>query len=206
LAAFQAFLGQVAGRTAQLLNLSGLGADVGVTHATAGAWVSVLETCYLVHRLPAFSKNVRKRLVRSPKLHLLDSGLACYLLGIRDAAGLRHHPLAGAIFESWVVCELLKLRAHRGLGWTSSHFRDRKGNEVDLVLERSAGWTAVEVKLGQTVAEDFFRGLEAFAAVAGNARSNRRTEKVVVYGGDAPQRRERGTVLPWSRLESHRWD
>lgn len=206
LAAFQAFLGQVAGRTAQLLNLSGLAADVGISHATAGAWVSVLETCYLAHRLAAFSRNVRKRLVRAPKLHLLDSGLACYLLGIRDAAQLRHHPLAGPIFESWVVSELLKLRAHRGASWIPSHFRDRKGNEVDLVLERGDGWTAIEVKLGRTVAEDFFRGLDAFAAVAGPARGAGRTEKVVVYGGDATQRRERGTVLPWSRLEAHRWE
>jgi predicted AAA+ superfamily ATPase len=202
LAAFQSFLALCAGRTAQLTNLSGVGADAGVTHATAGAWLSVLEAAYLVHRLPAFSANVRKRLVRAPKLHFVDSGLACWLLGIRDAEQLRHHPLAGAIFESWVVAEVLKAQAHAGERPRLHHYRDRKGTEVDLVVARGDTWIAVEAKLGQTVAGDFFRGLDAFAGTSGGRHS---VERVVVYGGEAAQRREGVAVLPWSRVPSYRW-
>jgi len=204
LAAFQSFLSLCAGRTAQLLNLSGLGADAGVTHATAGAWLSVLEAAYLVQRVPAFSANVRKRLVRAPKLHFLDSGLACFLLGVRDAEQLRHHPLAGAVFESWVAAEVIKARVHAGERPALHHYRDRKGVEVDLVVDRGDAWVAVEAKLGQTVADDFFRGLESFAGAVGG-RQRRAVEALVVYGGETSQRRRDSAVLPWSRVPSHRW-
>ena len=106
LLAFQTFLRLSATRTGQLLNLSQLGADAGITHNTAQSWLSVLEASYVVRRLPPFARNLGKRLVKTPKLHLLDSGLACYLLGIRTPDELRHHPLRGAIFESWVVAEI----------------------------------------------------------------------------------------------------
>ena len=89
---FQAFLRMCAGRSAQLLNLSALGADCGVSHNTARSWLSVLETAFLVFRLPAFHATIRKRLTRTPKLYFYDSGLLCYLLGIRSPEELRHHP------------------------------------------------------------------------------------------------------------------
>lgn len=115
LLAFQTFLRMCATRSGQLLNLSGLGADCGVNHGTARAWLSVLETSFLVHRLPVFAANLGKRLVKTPKLHFLDSGLLCFLLGIQAAGQLRRHPLRGAIFESWVAAEVLKGHTHRGL-------------------------------------------------------------------------------------------
>lgn len=100
LGAFQRFVGLCAGRTSQLLNLSSLGADTGVRHATAGAWLSVLEASYLAWRLQPLHANVTSRLVKTPKLHMVDSGLVCYLIGIRTAEQLRQHPLRGFIFES----------------------------------------------------------------------------------------------------------
>ena len=202
---FQTFLQLCAGRTGRLLNLSSLGADAGVTHATASAWLSVLEASYLVYRLPALHVNVNKRLVKSPKLHFYDSGLVCYLLGVYSSAQLRTHPLRGAVFESWVLGEILRARTHRGLPPRLLHYRDRKGGEVDGVLERGDARVAVEVKSGQTVGSDFFKGFAALEAKLGAEPHALPLEKVVVYGGDQRQNRTVATVLPWSEIHEYDW-
>jgi predicted AAA+ superfamily ATPase len=93
------FMRLLAGRTAQELNLSSLGADAGVSHNTARSWLSVLEASFLVFRLPAWSRSPRKRLVKTPKIHWMDTGLVCHLLGIRNPDDLKTHPLRGSIFE-----------------------------------------------------------------------------------------------------------
>ena len=202
---FQGFLRLCAGRSAQLLNLSALGADAGVTHPTARAWLSVLETSFVAFRLPPFHANVTTRLVKTPKLHFYDSGLLCALLGIRSPDHLREHPLRGAVFETWVVSEVLKARVHRGLPPALSFFRDRKGAEVDLILEADRDLVAVETKSARTVVSDFFAG---FDALAGAARSGRRTpalRRVLVYGGDRREERTGAIVLPWSMIDRFDW-
>lgn len=205
LTTFQTFLRLGAGRSAQLLNLSALGADAGVTHGTARAWISVLEASYVAFRLPAFHASATTRLVKTPKLHLYDSGVLCHLLGIRSPTQLRDHPLRGAIFESWVVSEIVKARVHRGLAPALSYFRDRKGVEVDAIVEIGEGLIAVETKSAQTVADDFFAGLHAFARLQEGSRRRRPLESVVVYGGTDHQRRSNATVLPWSAVPSRKW-
>jgi hypothetical protein len=202
---FQTFLRLAAGRSAQLLNLSALGADAGVTHGTARAWISVLEASYVAFRLPAFHASPTTRLVKTPKLHLHDSGVLCHLLGIRSPAQLRDHPLRGAIFESWVVSEIVKARVHRALTPAVSYFRDRKGVEVDAIVETGEGLIAIETKSAQTVAEDFFAGLAAFARLQATSRRRPPVERVVVYGGSERQRRSEATVLPWSAVPDHAW-
>jgi len=205
LVAFQTFLRLCAGRAGQLVNLSALGADTGVTHTTARAWLSVLEASYVVWRLPPFHANLGKRLVKTPKLHFLDSGLVCYLLGIRSPDQLRDHPLRGAIFETWVASEVLKARLHRGLQPSLSFFRDRKGTEVDLLVELGRSILAVETKSGRTVAADYFDGLKAFTAAVSADTARRTVEGFVVYGGGETQRRSSATVVPWSELDACRW-
>jgi len=205
LAAFQTFLRLCAGRTGQLLNLSALGADCGVTHNTVKSWISVLEASFVAYRLPPFHSNLSKRLVKTPKLHFYDSGLVCYLLGIRKPGQLRDHPLRGAIFETWVASEILKARVHRGFPLALTFFRDRKGTEVDLILERDRDCVAVETKSGQTVAGDFFSGLEAFARLLGAGRSRPGVRQVVVYGGKEKQQRSRALVLPWFMVDRFDW-
>jgi predicted AAA+ superfamily ATPase len=205
LVAFQTCLRLCAGRVGQLVNLSSLGADAGVTHATAKSWLSVLEAGYVAWRLPPFHANVSKRLIKTPKLHFVDSGLACYLLGIRSPDQLRDHPLRGAVFETWVVSEILKSRTHRGLPPNLSFFRDQKGAEVDVVVELGRELLAVETKSGQTVAGDFFAGLQTFASLIASSRLRREVRGFVVYGGAEHQRRSSGTVVPWSRLDQCKW-
>ena len=118
LAIFQRFVELCAGRTAQLLNYSSLANDCAISQPSAKAWASILEASFIVFRLPAFHANLRKRLVKMPKLFFYDTGLVCWLLGIRTPEQLRSHPLRGPIFETWVVSEIVKHRTNRGEnGW-----------------------------------------------------------------------------------------
>src|SRR5437867_1705042 len=205
LLAFQTFLRLCAGRTAQLLNLSALAADGGITHGTARAWLSVLEASFVAFRLPPFHSNVSKRLVKTPKLHFYDTGLVSYLLGIRSPEELRAHPLRGAIFESWVASEIVKARVHRGLPPSLFFFRDRKGAELDGVLECGEQLVAVETKSGQTGAEDFFDGFAPFDRLVAGGRRAPRLRRVVVYGGNERQKRTRGEIIPWSNIDRYEW-
>ncbi|UCC75243.1 MAG: ATP-binding protein [Gemmatimonadota bacterium] len=205
LEAFTSFLRLVAGRTANELNLSSLGGDAGVTHPTARAWVSVLATSFICVRLAAWHRNVRKQTVKSPKLHFLDTGLACHLLGVTEPDQLRHHPLRGALFESWVVSEVMKSRAHRGLPESLFHFRTAKGLEADLLIEEGDRLTAVEAKSAATVASDFFTPLKRLAADVERQLPHLEFDARVVFGGDTAQRRSDATVIPWRQLHDHRW-
>lgn len=205
LGAFTTFLELAAGRTACELNVSSLGNDAGITHPTARSWLSVLETSFICHRVRAWHKNARKRLVKSPKLHFLDSGLACYLLGIKDAEQLRRHPLRGAIFESWVVAEILKSRYHRGLPKRMYHYRQPRGLEVDLLVEDGDRLTAVEVKSSATVASDFFAPLGQLQAEIERNAPHLEFDARVLFGGDKGQRRSAATVTPWHEIQRHLW-
>ena len=199
------FLCLAAGRTGQEQNLSSLGADAGITHPTARAWMSVLEASFVVFRAPPWVRNLRKRAVKSPKLHFVDSGLACHLLGIREPAQLRLHPLRGAIFESWVASEILKARVHRGAQPDIFHLRETRGAEVDLVIEAGPRLLAVEVKSGATVVPDFFRGLDGLAEAVRERAPHLEPVGRLVYGGEEPQRRTGVHVIPWHKIQDVGW-
>ena len=203
LIAFQTFLRVCAGRSGQILNLSGLASDCGLSHNTARAWLSVLEASYIAHRLPSEHVNVTSRAVKRPKMHFTDSGLLCYLLGIEKPDQIRSHPLRGAIFESWVYSELLKARLHRGLPSNLSFYRDRKGLEVDFLLRRGEEITAVEAKSGETIAPDCAVALDRLARYLEGATAS--IVKVVIYGGAPDQRRTGVTFLGWDRAGGSRW-
>lgn len=203
--AFTVALRLAAGRTACELNLSGLGADAGVTHNTIRAWLSVLETSFLVVRVPPWLRNVRKRSVKRPKLHFVDSGLVCHLMGIRDPGQLRQHPLRGAIFESWVASEVLKARVHRRESGDLFHLRETRGAEIDLIVEAGDRVIAVEVKSGATVASDFFRELDEFPDLVRHGAPERHPVARLVYGGEASQPRTNVEVLPWHAVAEADW-
>ena len=206
--AFQGFLELVAGRTANLVNLSALGGDAGVSHNTAKSWLSVLEASYLVNRLPPLSRNLAKRVVKTPKLHLVDSGLACWLLGIRSPDELRLHPLRGALFESWVVAEVRKATSGGGSRVRLSFWRDRRDREVDLVVDRGHDLVAVEVKSGATVDPSFFASLELFNGLARDAvpPPPGGVRRVLVSGSESRQQRSAGVVLPWREIQTYPWN
>lgn len=187
---FQTFLKLCAGRTGQLLNLENLGNEAGISHTTVKKWISLLETSYIVHQLRPYYKNFNKRITKTPKLYFGDVGLACYLLGIQSPKHLQAHPLKGALFETLVVAELLKSRFNNGLASNLYFFRDSNDNEVDVVMETPLGLTAIEIKSGQTIVPDFWKGLGYFSETTKTAIKN-----FLVYGGSEKQSRNNGTVV-----------
>lgn len=203
--AFTSFLRLAAGRTAQELNLSNLGSDAGVSHNTIRSWISVLETSFIVFRIPPWVRNPRKRVIKAPKLHFVDTGLACSLLGIRSADQLRNHPLRGALFESWVASEVLKARLHRRASADLFHLRETRGVEIDLVVEGERRVMGVEVKSGATLSADFFRGLRDLPAIVSGAGEERRPAARLVYGGDVRQTRSEAEVVPWADIQEVDW-
>lgn len=201
LSLFQTFLSLCAGRVGTLLNLSALGADAGVSHTTARSWLSVLEASFVAFRLRPWHRNLGKRLTRSPKLYFYDTGLVCWLLGIREPGHLARHPLRGAIFENWVIAELIKQGRHRGLEPRAWFYRDRSQIEVDALLERGDHRVAIEAKSGQTIGRDFFAGLQRFRDLWAAAGDELPLRTVLVYGGDRDQPRTPTAVLSWRNID-----
>ena len=195
LANFRRFVRLCAGRVGQLANLSSLGADAGVSHTTASHWLTVLEASYVVFRLPPFHANIRKRLVKAPKLYFYDVGLASNLIGIERAEQLSTHPLRGPLFENAVVAEVLKHRFNRGRRSNLSFFRDSRGLECDLLYENCNGMGAIEIKSGATIASDWFNSLNRVAKDLPDI-----SDKVVVYGGSERQSRRDGEMVPLDSL------
>ena len=194
LEAFRRFVLLCAGRTGQLLNLSALGADCGVSHETARRWLSVLEASFVAFRLQPHRENFRKRLTKSPKLYFVDTGFLCYLLNIRSADELAVHAMRGAVFENLVVSELRKSCYHGGHEPRLGFWRDHRGNEVDLVVETARGAVPVEIKSGATVVADFFRGLRYWEKLGGEEGRG-----ILVHGGDDSYRRSGVEVRSWRR-------
>ncbi|MDF1485822.1 ATP-binding protein [Ramlibacter sp. H39-3-26] len=193
---FERFVRLCAGRAGQLLNLSSLGSDAGVSHATARAWLDLLQTSYIVHVLPPWFTNTSKRLVKSSKLYFHDVGLACWLLGLRTPEQVARDPLLGGLFENLVVIDALKTRYNRGENGEMYFYRDAAGTEVDLLLPAGRRFDAVEIKAGATVNPDYFRGLAAFAKTFPEALAG----ASVVFGGDGAQARSDWPVRSWRAL------
>lgn len=196
LEAFQRFLRLCAGRSGQLLNLSSLATDCGITHNTAKAWISVLEASYILFQLRPHHENLGKRLVKSPKLYFYDTGLLCWLLGIHEVGQLAVHPLRGSIFETFVVAEVVKTSLNRGERAALHFWRDSNGNEVDIIAAVGTKLMPIEIKSGQTLNRDFFIGLERWIA----QESDRVVAPTLIYGGTEPHQRKGIRVLGWNAV------
>jgi predicted AAA+ superfamily ATPase len=180
MAQFEKFVRLCAGRVGQVLNVSSLAGDVGVTSHTVEHWISVLEASFIVFRLQPYFENFGKRLIKSAKLYFTDTGLAAWLLGIETPQQLERDPLWGSLFENMVVLEAMKARLHRGLDANLYYFRDSRGNEVDLLFASDRRLRAIEVKAAQTFHRSFLKNLQEFSAVA----REKVAASIVVYGGD----------------------
>jgi predicted AAA+ superfamily ATPase len=194
LEAFARFVRLCAGRTGQILNLQSLGNDCGIDSKTAKRWLSILEASFIIKLLRPYYKNFNKRLIKSPKLYFLDSGLLCYLLGIRKPDELVVHSSRGAIFESWVIAELYKSYYHTGKQPAMYYFRDSNNNEIDLILDHGSKFLPIEIKSGQTINSEFFKGLEYWRKLT----SMEDSPAILIYGGDSPTIFKGMKVLPWS--------
>ena len=191
---FHRFIRMCAARSGQLLNLAALGADCGISAVTAGKWLSVLETSYLVMRLPPYHRNFGKRLVKTPKLYFLDVGLMAWLLGIRTPQSIETHAARGALFETWVGSELIKQRWNAGQAADLYFWRDNVGHEVDVVHETPEGnLQAIEIKSGSTFASDWPDAARKWVSFAsGEALPPR-----IIYGGAGDYERQGCGVTGW---------
>ncbi len=193
LSQFQRFLRMCAARSGQLLNLAALGADCGISAVTARDWLSVLEASYLTLRLPPYHRNFGKRLVKTPKLYFLDTGLMAWLLGIHSAEALATHAQRGALFESLVVGEFVKRRYNAGRPADLYFWRDNVGHEMDLLYETPEGLQAVEIKSGVTFSSDWLRGPEKWLTFAGADALT----PLLVFGGEGAYQRGSCQVMGW---------
>jgi uncharacterized protein len=191
---FGRFLALTAGRSGQLLNSSALAADAGITHPTARSWISILQASHVLMLIKPHFSNFNKRLVKAPKLYFLDTGLLCHLLGLRRAQDLRFHPLRGAIFETFVMSELVKSFLHHGRTPQVYFWRDTSGHEIDALLELGSWRLPLEVKAGATLSGDAFRGLDFYLDLAGEKTG------VLAYGGEESYPRQRYLVRSWWQL------
>lgn len=192
---FHRFLQMCAMRTGQLLNLSSLANDCGITHNTAKAWISVLEASYILFLLSPHYRNYNKRLIKTPKLYFYDTGLACLLAGIQNAEQLIAHPIRGAVFETWVVTEFLKNRFNQGLLSNLYFWRDSQGHEVDVLIEEGNVLIPIEIKSGQTINQDYFTGLQYWQTL-----SLQSTCAWLIYAGEQNQKRTDARIIGWKNI------
>lgn len=191
LKSFHIFLKLCAGRSGQILNLSGLASDCGISHVTAKSWLSILETSFIIYEVVPYYKNFNKRLIKAPKMYFYDTGLLCALLGISNPKDLMNSPFRGPIFETFVMSELHKYYYHSGQQPNIYYWRDRTGHEVDILIDSSKGMKLAEVKSCKTINSDFFKNL--------NYLSNflLPTMKYIVYAGNEKQKRSQINIIPW---------
>ncbi|MBW1721986.1 MAG: ATP-binding protein [Deltaproteobacteria bacterium] len=177
---FQTFLTLLAGRVGQLVNLTSLSNDVGVSATTIRNWLSVLKASYVVFDLPPFFRNIRKRVIKSPKIYFTDPGFAAFLLGIHTEEQASRDPLRGNLYENLVIADIVKGALNRGIRPEIYFFRDSHGHEVDLLIREEGRLIPAEIKSAATFSADFVKGLERFQALG----VDRVTTGAVLYNGE----------------------
>lgn len=197
LSLFQRFLRMCAARTGQLLNLSALANDCGISSVTARQWLSILEASYIVFLLQPHFANFGKRLVKTPKLYFYDSGLAAWLMNIQNIEHLETHVARGALFETLIVSELLKSRYNKGLASNLYFWRNNLGDEIDILIDQGA-LTPVEIKSGETFTASYAASVYKWRKI-----SEQSLPGYVVYGGTEKIVDQLITYVPWRQLQKN---
>lgn len=186
---FENFIKLLAGRVGQIINLSSLSNDIGVSSTTLQAWLSVLEASYIIYRLPAYHSNMRKRIIKSPKLYFVETGLAAWLLGIKTPDQCIRDPLFGNLFENMVVMDTVKQLLNEGQEPRIYFYRDSKGHEVDLICEKQRIPYPIEIKSALTWHDQFSKGISWFQGAHESAGTG-----AVIYSGNLEFEREKYIV------------
>ncbi len=196
LSLFQTFVRLCAGRIGQLLNLTSLANDCGISDHTARRWISLLEASYIIFLVQPHHKNFSKRLIKSPKIYFYDTGFASYLLNISPDQLFTHY-LRGGLFECLVIAELYKHYYNAGQRPQVYFWRDVSGNEIDCILERGQELIPIEIKSGMTISENFFSGLKHWNTLA----TGKPEGGYLVYGGYEDQKRTVANILSWKHID-----
>lgn len=190
---FQNFLSLCAARAGQLLNLSALANEAGISQPTAKSWLSALESSYITFQLYPYHKNFSKRVVKTPKLYFYDTGLLAFLLKIKTRETLLTHPVKGALFENMIIAEFHKQMHHTYQSESPWFWRDNHGDEVDLLLDQGLSLDVFEIKASETVLTENFKGLTKFAQISDIPLNT----KGLINAGDLNQKRSHGQVISW---------
>ena len=194
---FRTFLKLCAARIGQQLNMTHLSNESGISVPTVRAWLSILESSYILYQLPPFFNNFNKRLVKSSKLYFYDTGLACFLLGIKNEDALIGSDFRGALFENLVINEYMKQNFHKNLYHNFYYWRDSNGHEVDLMVSNQTAYDIVEIKATKTILSGLFEGLDRLATIGENTINR----KILVYGGQQSQKRTHYQIWAWQDIE-----
>ena len=196
---FTRFLGLCAGRTGQILNLTSLANDTGIAVNTAKAWLSLLESSFIIYLVRPYFRNFSKRLIKSPKLYFYDTGVACSLLRLTDPESVGTHYLYGALFENLVISEILKCQSHAGKRPSVYYWRESNGTEIDCIIDKGNNKiVALEIKGGQTFSKDYLKNLKSFA----KNEPALKVEKRLVFAGDHTSKFSNIQITPWKDLPS----
>ena len=202
LVTFRRFIALLASRHGQILNKTDLAAPLGVSVPTISEWLHVLEITSQIIIVPPYFENLGKRLVKTPKVYLGDSGLACYLLGITSEAELQRSPFLGQLFEGFVAAEILKSQVNQGGRKELYYFRDQQGLEVDFLLPRpNAGLWLIECKAGKTVRPAMAAPLLALRRTMGK----RSIRLIVVHGKSRSAQATRAVARGVEAIELERF-
>lgn len=195
LTTFSRFLALCAGRVGQVLNLTSLANDAGVSVNTAKSWLSLLEASFILFQLQPYYKNFNKRLIKSPKIYFYDTGLVCSLLNIQSSDMVRTHYLYGALFENFVIAEIVKMQSHKGSRRKLYYWRDNNGVEIDCLLETTDGkLNLVEIKGGATINKDYLKNLKSFPSQEVNV------EKWIFYTGADSISLGDAKIVGWNKI------
>ncbi|MEP6700416.1 MAG: ATP-binding protein [Bacteroidota bacterium] len=175
---FNRFLQLCAGRTGQQLNVAALSIESGVDVKTVQSWLSIMQSSYIIMLLPPHFKNFNKRVVKTPKLYFLDTGLACSLLGIRKDIELEQSHFRGALFENYVLLEILKQKYNTGSQSLLYYWKENNGLEIDLLIDTGKKIIPVEIKSAETFADSHFKNIIHWNKISGNKGG------FVVYDGE----------------------
>lgn len=196
--AFQRFITLCAARVGNLLNYAELARDCNISPNTAKAWISLLETSYIITLLHPYHKNFNKRIIKSPKLYFYDTGLVCELLGIQNANDLHTHPIRGHLFESFIVSQLFKYRFNQGEKPHLYFWRDIQGHEIDCVIEKSFNEIVpIEIKSNMTMQPDFFKNLKIWSEI-----TQQQGQSYVVYAGKNDFLGTQGQTYAWVHIRN----
>ncbi|MEX0896086.1 MAG: ATP-binding protein [Patescibacteria group bacterium] len=196
LSQFQKFMGLLAGRVGQVVNVSSLANDTGIAPNTAEDWISILEASYIVYRLQPYYKNTGKRLIKSPKIYFYDTGVLCSLLNLSSVNELMNHYAVGSIFENFIVSEFKKEISETNKSARIYFYRDNHGNEIDLIIDTGGNLIPIEIKSSATFSKNFFKGFEYWKKYI-----DEEAQGFVVYGGDETQKIQDHQLVSWMDLQ-----
>jgi len=195
---FYKFIKIMAGRTGQILNTLAISNECDISHNTVKEWLSVLETSYITYKLKPFYKNYNKRLIKNAKIYFYDTGLVCYLLGIKNIENLNTHYSKGSIFETFVVSDFIKNNFNKGKICDFYFWRDSQKKEIDLIINNGVDLKSVEIKSGRTIKDDFFKGLNYWNSLSKNNPKN----SYIIYAGESEHKRKDINIVNWKNISN----